>query len=68
MHASVLARLEKKITRILEEPKNFKFLDLLWPYILRLQYLRNAFSSASFIDFSMNLARTASETSNCIKS
>ena len=68
MHASILARLEKKTTRILEEPKNFKFLDLLWPYILRLQYLRNAFSSASFIDFSMNLAKNAIEKSNSIKS
>jgi len=68
MHASVLARLEKKITRILEEPKNFKFLDLLWPYILRLQYLSNAFSSASFIDFSMNQAIATSKNSNCTKS
>jgi len=51
MHASVCARLEKKITRILEEARNFKFLDLLWPHILRLQYLRNAFISGISIDF-----------------
>jgi len=33
MHASVLARLEKKITRILEEPKKISICGfIIWPY------------------------------------
>ncbi len=68
MHASVLARLRKENNKILEEPRNFKFLDSLFCHILRLQHLSNAFSSVSFIDFSMNLAKNAIEKSNSIKS